>query len=282
MCRIFAQLSVTPHNPSEYLVKSRASLLAQSKAKKNFLQKDGWGVATLAPGGFHIFKSPNPAYRESPLFIEQAAKSSSRIVIAHIRAASNPLKLPRKDLIAREHNQPFGFGRLAFAHNGTLNIAAAARDQLLGAYRRKLEGKNDSEIYFWILCKWYDKTKKIPEALVETVREIWQLWRSLPKSKKNNWKFPYTGLNAAISDGRNLWALCHSLMLVERKSLCLRDQPYNRMALRLENEGRRLVVGSEKFSPDPGWRVMAMHRLLKAWPEKGKIQYEVKPFLWKH
>ena len=82
-----------------------------------------------------------------------AKKSAAKVVIAHIRAASNPLKLPMKKLIAKEHSQPFGWLQFSFAHNGVLNIAAPAREKLLGPFRSRLKGNNDSEIYFWLLMK---------------------------------------------------------------------------------------------------------------------------------
>lgn len=280
MCRIFAQISVTPRDPTDYLAQSGCSLLAQSQAKKDYLQKDGWGIAALREKTWDIFKSPKPIFKEKPLFIRQAHQGAANITIAHIRAASNPMKLPLKALIAKEHNQPFGCQRVAFAHNGTLNIAAAARERLLGRYQSRPEGKNDSEIYFWILYKRYAGTKDVPKALHQTVRDIWTLWRRMPASQKKNWKLPYTGLNAAVSDGRKLYALGHSLMPAQSKALCLKDQPYNQLAFKLEDEGRRFIVGSEKFSREPGWQVLGQHRLLTAWPEKGKIKFNIQPFRW--
>ncbi|MBI2069693.1 MAG: class II glutamine amidotransferase [Elusimicrobia bacterium] len=281
MCRIFAQIAVDERDPSDYIVHSSCSLLAQSKAKKDFLQEDGWGIAALNGRGFKIFKSPNPIYREAELLKKAARGGKSRIVIAHIRAASNPLKLPKRQLIAKEHNQPFGASNLTFAHNGTINIAAAARERLLGPYRKNLKGKNDSEIYFWILYKWYRKTGDVARAFEKTAQELWQLWRELPKSRRKGWKYPYTGLNAAVSDGRRLWALCHSLMPAQSKSLCLKDQPYNRLALKLSEGGRRLVIGSEKLGQEPGWTVVPMHSLTVAEESNGLILYQTRRFPWR-
>ncbi|MBI4368987.1 MAG: class II glutamine amidotransferase [Elusimicrobia bacterium] len=281
MCRIFAQLSVKSSDPTPLLVQSSCSLFKQSNAQKTFLQRDGWGVASLKDRRFLITKSPKPVYNEKKLFAQAARTSRSRVVIAHLRAASNPLNLPMKKLIAPQHNQPFGHGRLAFAHNGTLNIAASARERLLGPYRKNLEGNNDSEIYFWILYKWYRRMGNIKNALRAAVRDIWNLWFSLPDKERRRWERPYTGLNAAISDGQELVILGHSLMPARSKSLCLGDQPYNQLAWRLEGNQQKLIAGSEKFDNQPTWHVLPQHRIMTVKILGGKIHYSIERFLWK-
>lgn len=281
MCRIYGHIATNPIEPSDYLISSSCSLLAQSEAKKNFKQKDGWGISALKNGTFSITKSAHAIYKETDLLTHAAKKSSSRIVIAHIRAASNPLKLPMKKLIAKKHSQPFGTKNFSFAHNGSLNIAAAARERLLGHYRKYLKGNNDSEIYFWILMKWHAQTHNVEIALIKTVKEIWQLWNSLSKKERKGFKAPYTGLNSVISDGQKLFALCHSLRPPTTKSLCLKDQPYNRLAFRMGPANQRFVIGSEKFSGESDWEVVPMHSLTIAEQKNGTISKIIKKFPWK-
>ncbi len=279
MCRIFAQIATRPYDPTDYLVDSDCSLLAQSKTKKTMLQKDGWGVASYHGGRCELTKTANPIYKEVPLLKKTAHRANSKIVVAHVRWASNPLKLPIKQLIAEEHAQPFVEKSLSFAHNGTINIAVQAREAL-GPLKKKLKGKNDSEIYFWLLNKWFLKTRSVPKALECVSKELWELWKSTPPKERKEFKKPYTGLNVAVSDGKKLYALCHSLMPQTRWSLCLGDQPYNRLAYRLDPEGNRLILGSEKLSKEPGWEIMPMHSVLEAWPSGNKINIKIRNFKW--
>lgn len=279
MCRIFAQIASKPWDPSDYLINSDCSLLAQSTAKKTALQKDGWGIASYSGASCRLYKSANPIYRETSILKKESQKAKSKIVIAHIRWASNPLKLPLKELIAEEHSQPFVDSSLSFAHNGTVNIAVRAREAL-GPFKSKLKGKNDSEIYFWMLKKWISKTHDIAMSLSSVANELWRLWPTTPPKEKKEFKTPYSGLNVTVSDGQRLYALCHSVMKYKRPSLCLKDQPYNRLAYRLNDSGDRLIVGSEKLSSESGWKVMPMHSMLEAWIADGKIKFKVREFKW--
>lgn len=280
MCRLYGHLSVQPSDPSDYLWQASCSLLAQSTAKNDFKQEDGWGVASLKGKNFQITKSEKPVFKQENLWKKTARANVSTIAIAHLRAASNPLKLAMKNLIAKKHNQPFGEKNYAFAHNGTLNIAKAARERIMGPYEKHLEGNNDSEIYFWLLKKWIDKCGDVEEALHHTVNEIWQLWRSLSKKERGEFTAPYTGLNAVVSDGKKLYALCHSLRPQTMKSLCLKDQPYNRLAYKINKLADRFVIGSEKMSHEAEWKVVPMHSLTIAQNVGGEIKFKVKDFKW--
>ncbi|MEK6543355.1 MAG: class II glutamine amidotransferase [Elusimicrobiota bacterium] len=281
MCRILSHLCVKPQTASDYLLHSPCSLLAQSKADAKNLQKDGWGVAAQKNGRFVISKSPNALYDERAKLAQVAARSRSRFIVAHIRAASNPLDLPLHELIAPAHTQPFGVPNFVFAHNGTINIVKETRDKLLGAYAKRLKGKNDSEIYFWLLQRWRHRCNgDVPAAFAAVAKDLWTLWHKLPRETQKRHQRPYSSLNTVVSDGRGLYALCHSLLPAKKKSLCLGDQPFNSLAYRLSPDKDRLVVASEKMSREDGWKVMPMHSVLAAHIAGATIGFEIRRFKW--
>lgn len=276
MCRIFAHIAVETTHPGDYLARSSCSLLAQSQADKKNRQSDGWGVAYLKNSHFAVKKSPNPIYKETEMLNQAAGSAVAHIVLAHIRAASNPLRLPKHRLIAKEHTQPFGVADFAFCHNGTINIAKAAREQLLGPFKKYLKGRNDSEIYFWLLQKWRSQLKNDTiAAFKETIKELWRLWHALTPKERRPHQAPYTSLNTAASDGQKIYVLCHSLLPQTRRSLCLGTQPFNRMCFRLDGKKQRLVAASEKMSRESGWQILPMHSALTAARRNEKIEYAV-------
>jgi len=50
---------------------------------------DGWGIAWLADGAFHLAKEPLPAYH-SALFDELSQQTCSSLIVAHVRKARHP------------------------------------------------------------------------------------------------------------------------------------------------------------------------------------------------
>ena len=101
MCRMVGIVSLIPLKALECLAKSECSLLAQAERGK---QSDGWGIGYYdASGNLRVFKSPNSVYSEKDLFIRVSSSIVSKIIIAHIRKASNPINLPREKLIGLEN-----------------------------------------------------------------------------------------------------------------------------------------------------------------------------------
>src|SRR5579859_4747039 len=186
MCRLFGQISPTPQSAKDFLVDAKYSLLYQSDHKPKNLQKDGWGLGSIDGGRVHVVKSAGAIFKEAGRFKSVAGKIQSKIVIAHIRAASNPQGLPFRRLIARENSQPFTDGKIIFAHNGTVNIPLEVA-KFLGPYQRRIRGVNDSEVYFWQFKKFYDAYGDIPKALQACIGELWVLWKACkvryPKKK---------------------------------------------------------------------------------------------------
>src|ERR1039458_2960919 len=136
MCRLFGVISTAKIDASYLLEGADRSLLHQSRVSRKEMQKDGWGIGWFEHGRTRIYKNPNAIYKDfasphpSPLGrgrSEAAGEAKTTIagirshcLIGHVRWASNPMKLPKKELIGIRHSQPFTYQRWIFAHNGTL------------------------------------------------------------------------------------------------------------------------------------------------------------------
>lgn len=240
MCRLFGQISLSPRTASDFLAEAPRSLLKQSNARAQDLQKDGWGVAYFPGNGPRVIKSPKPLFEEASRFKTLAARARSRVVVGHVRAASNPRGVPAGRLINLANTQPFTDGTWVFCHNGTLQIPDEVA-RLLGPYRSKVRSVNDSEVFFWQLRKFVDVHGDVARALKSCVREIWGLWAGC-RSRYKGKRAPYTGLNALVSDGKGLYALCHYPSRPGHKAF-FSGQPWGRMSL--ARRGGRVVIASE-------------------------------------
>lgn len=265
MCRLFGQISVSPRSASDYLAEAPRSLLRQSDAQRLHLQKDGWGLGYFSGGRPKVVKSPRPAFREAPRFRAIAARARARVVLGHIRAASNPRGVPTARLIGPSMTQPYTDGRWVFCHNGTLHIPDEV-SRLLGTYRARVKSLNDSEVFFWQLRKFIDSRESVPEAFKACVREIWGLWAGC-RARYPKEKAPYTGLNALVSDGRSLYALCHYPARIGHPAL-FSGQPWGRMSV-AERDGR-VIVASEDLD-DRGWKRLGAAEIVSATPKGSRI-----------
>lgn len=267
MCRLFAQLSVRPSNGSDLLVGSECSLYSQSHHKGRE-QKDGWGLGYFSGGRARIVKSPRAVFKEGPRFKAAAGKAVSRVVIGHLRAASNPRGLAQDSIMGLANTQPFTDGKWVFAHNGTINIPDEVLKSL-GPYRRRVKGLNDSEVYFWLFRKHLDRTGSPAAALRACVEELWSLWRGC-RARYPRVRAPYTGVNTLVSDGKTLTALCHYTLRGKRlTALCTPGQPWGVMSRSLRDG--RLVVASEPMDRGP-WMRFGDPEIFEAWVEGGRVR----------
>lgn len=268
MCRLFGQVSLAPRTASDYLAEAPRSLLRQSRARPADLQQDGWGLAYFpAPGRARVRKSPLPVFDEAPRFVLAASRARSRVVIGHIRAASNPRGVAPKRLISLLNTQPFTDGRWAFCHNGTLQIPDEVA-KLLGPYRSRVESLNDSEVYFWQLRKFIDaKGGDVAAALKACARETWGVWAAC-RSRYPKKKAPYTGLNALVSDGRGLYALSHYPSRPGHKAF-FSGQPWGVMSL--AKRGDRVLICSEDMDSGSWDRLGPGAVVVSAVPKGGRI-----------
>jgi predicted glutamine amidotransferase len=241
MCRLYGQISSTSRNAKDFFADGDRSLLRQSRYRPGDYQKDGWGIGYFNGGRAELVKSAKGAFDEAGRFKSLASRIRSRVVIGHLRAASNPRGLPHGRLIGVRNSQPFTDGKIIFAHNGTVNIPLEIA-KFLGPYQRRIRGINDSEVYFWQFLKFFDALGDIPEALQACIREMWILWRDC-RARYPGKKAPYTTLNALVSDGHSLHALCHRSAASDHRSLFNPRQPWTTMSLGRRSD--RFIMASE-------------------------------------
>ena len=273
MCRLFAQISPTPASAEDFLVSSEFSLLKQSDFNKKNLQEDGWGIAYFGNKNEPVVsKSSEAIFKEKEKFARAAHAVRAKVVIGHIRAASNPRGIAKDKLINMENSQPYTDGRWIFAHNGTLQIPEEIAENL-GALRKNVKSLNDSEVYFWQFIKHYGNTKDPAEALEACIRENWSVWERC-KQKHPEKKTPYTSLNVLLSDGSGLYAFCHAVH--QGLAGCgVRNptQPWNIMSWTERQEpgaAQRLIAGSENL--DRGlWTRFSQPELLSVEIRSGKL-----------
>src|SRR5689334_904300 len=106
MCRLYGQIGPTAQSAEDFLVNAKHSLLSQSDYNRRNLQKDGWGFGYFEGRRCKVSKSPKAAFEEASRFKSLASRTRSRVMIAHLRAASNPRGLPYRRLIGIENSQP--------------------------------------------------------------------------------------------------------------------------------------------------------------------------------
>lgn len=259
MCRLFGMLSVETSNARKFLLEDSCSLYVQSKVDQKHLQSDGWGIGFYTGGIAQVIKSEKPVYLEYERFSSAVQTADSRLILAHIRRASNPRGLPRNELISPENSQPFAYENYLFGHNGTICIPDEVR-RCLGEWKRIVKGVNDSEVYFWYIIKEMESGATFEEAIENFQRTLSGLWQ------KNHEKYPdkdspYIVLNVIFSDGERLYAYCKYDKKDEAaRSLCFKDQPAPQMSYLLEPT--RLVVTSERTNREDRWRPLQSGQLL--------------------
>ena len=273
MCRLFAMLSLKVSDASKYLIEDECSLYAQSKGDPRRLQGDGWGIGFYKNGCPVIVKSEKPVYMERERFFHTVQQARSRIILAHIRRASNPRGLPREKIISEANSQPFTYQNYIFVHNGTITIPDEAAEAL-GDWRYKIEGFNDSEVYFWFLMKELDEGRSISSALRNFRAILIDLWEEACRKYPEK-RYPYIGLNSIVSDGENLYAYCsYEEDRALGRSLCFGDQPVFEMSYIFDD--KKLVVASEKTNKTEEWRPLRSGELLIGKVVGDKIDVEIK------
>jgi|CXWL01.1.fsa_nt_gi predicted glutamine amidotransferase len=236
MCRLFASVAPNASSARDLLVDSRFSLLRQADADPKNPQKDGWGLAWFDAGGqARVTKSGRPAAEDRAHFSAAADTARSRIVLGHIRAASNPN-------LDDAHAHPFSDEGWVFAHNGTLTIWKEVA-QALGPRRARLKTSSDSEVYFQQFLKHLELEKDPSRAFEACIAENWRLWQSCkelyPKAAT-----PYTSINAIASDGKGMHALCHASRAgMSTAGVCHPDQPWSVMSF--STRDGRFILASE-------------------------------------
>lgn len=248
--------------------------MAQADYDKDNLQEDGWGLGWFDKDARPVVtKSPQAVFREAGRFRDEARKAASTAILGHLRAASNPRGIAREDLITLDNTQPFTDGRWLFAHNGTLNIPLETAAHL-GPLAGELKSKNDSEVYFWHWLKHQRRLNDPAAAFAVCVSELWAIWNGL-KDKKT--AAPFTSLNAIVTDGKSLHALCHSVSQGMAKHATFDStQPWQVMSWRQEKG--RVLAASEPVDEAAGWSRLGPDETLSAEIEDGALRVKTRTF----
>lgn len=263
-----AAISAAPRSHAGLLLENPRCLLAQADAVAGRFQDDGWGIAFYGGRGeASVIKSPEPARCRKLAFARAARKAVSRVVVAHLRDASNPAGLPRKKLIGLANTQPFSGRGLAFAHNGTLYIKDEIKG-LLGRYAARVKGINDSEVLFWQVVKMLDAYGSPEKALEMALDEIYTVWVSC-KDRYPGREGPCRGLNMFLASRDSLAVLCHYPAKGGKGALLTPGWEFGRLAWR--HEGGRVVFSSEPADEAAGWKKMNDMQVARAVVADGKI-----------
>ncbi|RLI37877.1 hypothetical protein DRO55_00280 [Candidatus Bathyarchaeota archaeon] len=274
MCRLFGMLSTEPTDAHRYLLDDPCSIYNQSRSDPRRLQGDGWGLGFYVDGTPRLVKSEKPIYTELGRFTSVIEPLSSRLILAHIRRASNPRGLPRERIISAECSQPFMYGRYIFVHNGSINIPDEVME-VLGKWRSRVEGLNDSEVYFWFLMREMEENGVgLPEAIrrfQSTLSDLWEDCRDRHPDKDS----PYSILNIILTDGERIYA--YTGYDEERygsvKSLCFGDQPCFEMSY--VHTPEKLVVSSEKTNRNEDWQPLRNGHLLTGEVIDGTVRVDI-------
>jgi predicted glutamine amidotransferase len=259
MCRLFGMATSSRRDAYDHLAGHEFSLLAQSDLDPKRLQKDGWGIGTWYGRTWKVVRSTGAAFKEKRAFEKASRRSVSRIVLAHLREASNPRGLSHKNLISLDNTQPFQSGRYLFMHNGVLTIPDEVA-ATLGPYRKNLKGTNDSEVLFWSIMRNIRKIGNVPKAFSRSVEDLWSVWEKCDEatrakaSKLYDRKAPYFGLNCMISDGKTLWAFCKHDKASPHKDLCGRGRPVFEICH--TTRGDATYIASERTDRAKDWEFM--------------------------
>lgn len=262
MCRLYAQFSTQIEGSRDLLVDSELSLLRQADLDPANRQKDGWGLAWFGEDGRpHVTKSGGDAAAEKETFARAAEQARGKVVLGHLRAASNPH-------VDQAHAHPFEDEGWVFIHNGTLTIAAEVA-AALGHRRSRLKTDSDSEVYFQQFLKHLTAAGDPSRAFEACVAENWRLWEEC-KGRYPQAATPYTSLNAIAADSRGVHALCHASRAgLAAHGICHPDQPWSVMSF--TTRGGRFVLASEGV--DGGeWTRLSPPETISAVPGGSRVE----------
>ncbi len=270
MCRLLATLSVTPQKAAPLLYDLPNSLFQQSLADPRRLQSDGWGIGHIRGKVLKIYKSSRPLYQDRGALVHYTHSMKSRALVGHVRWASNPLRLPKTELIGLVHTQPFSYRSWIFAHNGTLYIPREAR-AALGDLGGLIKGNNDSEVLFYWLMQRLGTFLDAPRpalpnlavAVRESLVELQTLWKKC-RARYPLYRHPFHGVNWVLSNGRTLLAFCYVDPggFGTSRALGRRSQPYYQLQRRTTRQG--VLIASEPLDNDSGWKAFRHGELFMA------------------
>lgn len=268
MCR-FALYLGEPIRISSLVTEPENSIIHQSfhaTLRKEPLNGDGFGLAWYAGGASlapAFFKDVSPAWNNQNL-LELARVTETSCLLAHVRAATPGLAVTRLNC------HPFGWGPVAFMHNGTVGgfarLRRRLRESLSDAAESQLQGTTDSEHLFAVFRDRYESLgeagplERMVEAVRATVRDVETLRRELGVEEPSY-------LNLALTDGRRAVATrfvsgeageAHTLYVSSGQRYLCRDG-----VCHMEHgDSRAALICSEPLSDQQSWRKVPVNHLV--------------------
>lgn len=161
MCRLLGSVSREPVTLDQVLGQERAAFLGLAAQ-----HADGWGHAFHDEAGvLQVHKAPDSALRSAEL-AGLAAGRPARAALTHLRWAT--LGLP----VQLSNSHPFTNGRVAFAHNGSIEPPQALDALIAPALRSARQGDTDSERYFLAVLSRLAEGADPATALARTVADV--------------------------------------------------------------------------------------------------------------
>jgi glutamine amidotransferase len=232
MCRLYAYLGKQPAGVAEDLVNAPNALIRQScRDREGETHADGWGIGYYETDVPAVERGTEPASAD-PRFRAVAQRVQSRMVLAHVRAAS----VGDRTLV---NTHPFAQGRWLFAHNGTVTafdkLAPSLVEESAPRFLAGRRGGTDSELLFcWLMSRiaqaGFDpgSARPTPEGLTEilarAVRDV------AGRCAQAGAEEP-PGLNFVLTDGSLLVASRRGRSLVWQvnggKAVAIASEPTN-------------------------------------------------------
>jgi predicted glutamine amidotransferase len=134
------------------------------------LNADGFGIGWLKNNSLGLYKNDLPIWND--LNLNYIANSiSSELVIGNVRSATV------SDNLGFVNTHPFQFDNLLFSHNGFIsNFTDETRYILksyIGAsYKNKIKGRTDSELIFFLILQFLNKTNDIKKSIEKSIAII--------------------------------------------------------------------------------------------------------------
>jgi predicted glutamine amidotransferase len=266
MCRLFCSLSTKDVSPEKMLFDSKYSIVKQAKEQGH---RDGWGFASFGSGRLDfLIKQTSP--------LEETWGTAKHITKEHpttcstffVRDASNPLALDKSSILTIDATQPFTYGNLIFMHNGLVRKPDKVMQKIENAAMQP-RSKNDSEVYFILLMKLWEKHDDIKRAFVEAEKFICDVYEKnkVPEDGPD----AYSSLNCIVTDGTRIYAFNRYKRQIQ-KGLSDSKRDFYKMAFLAADD--RIIVSSEPL--DEGkWQEIGDGKFLEAWLEGGKVRYSL-------
>lgn len=251
MCRLFGLIANKEVDVDFSFLK--ADIAFQQLGSSN---PSGWGIGYYVNGNSKLFREPTSTL-QSKEFPNKAQEIKSKIIVSHVRLATQGGEFI-------ENTHPFTYDNWIFAHNGNVGIKEDLKNKLNPRYRGLIQGKTDSEVYFFWLLQNIEKEQDEIVGIKKAVELI-------GKSKSGT-----TGLNFILSNGTKLFALRKAFGNLNYYSLyyLLRDPERNDISsfksketkLLIESKSlfkeKAVIVCSEKLTKEENWNSLKNNELL--------------------